>query len=82
MQVNEEQSRVTFDRLIRADRELGSAETISMPKSAEVVVAANAKGVFAPRTIFEINASAKECAAKLRIQCLAAMGVTSLRLED
>lgn len=71
MQINEEQSRVTFDRLIRADRSLGSAEAITMPKSAEVAVAPNAKGVFAARTILEINESACATAAKLR-QVLAA----------
>jgi hypothetical protein len=65
MQINEEQSIVTFDRLIRADRSLGSAEAITI-KSAEVAVAPNAKGVFAARTIMEINKSAKDTAAKLR----------------
>lgn len=66
MHINEEQSVVTFDRLIRADRSLGSAEAITMPKPAEVAVAPNAKGVFATKTLQEVHGSARTAAASLR----------------
>ena len=66
MQINEEQSFVTFDRLVRHDRDFGSAEAITMPKPAECAVAPNAEGVFATRTLQDIHDAAKGAAAKLR----------------
>ena len=66
MQIDEVQQRVTFDRLVRADRSLGSDEAITLLKPAEKAVALNAKGVFASRSISEINASAIRSARDLK----------------
>lgn len=66
MQINEEQSIVTFDRLVRADRSFGSAEAIKMPKPAECAVAPNAEGVFATKSLQDIHATAAGAAARLR----------------
>ena len=66
MHINEDQSFVTFDRLVSADRSFGSAEAIKLPKPAEVAVAPNAKGVFATKTLHEIHDSAKSAASNLR----------------
>ena len=65
MNVDETSGRITFDRLVSATRDLGSAEAITCA-SAEVAVAANAKGVFAHKTPIEIHTAAKTAAAKLR----------------
>lgn len=67
MQINEEQSTVTFDRLVRADRSFGSAEAIKMPKPAEPAIAPNAKGVSATKSLQEIHDTAAGVAAKLRV---------------
>jgi hypothetical protein len=66
MHINEEQSFVTFDRLVPADRDFGSSEAIKLAKPAERAVAPNAKGVFAARTLQEIHDGAQSVAAKLR----------------
>jgi hypothetical protein len=71
MRVDEERGMVTFDRLVRADRSLGSDEAITMHKPAEMAVAANAPGVFASRSIGDVHAAAKLAARNLRAALLA-----------
>lgn len=67
MHINEDQSFVTFDRLVSADRSFGSAEVIKLPKPAEPAVAPNAKGVFPTKTLQEIHAGASSAASTLRV---------------
>lgn len=71
MRIDEARGCVTFDRLVRADRSLGSDEAITMHKPAEKAVAVNAMGVFASRSLVEINASARTCGTELRKALLA-----------
>ncbi|MBN2907754.1 MAG: hypothetical protein JXJ18_13670 [Rhodobacteraceae bacterium] len=66
MKIDDSQGHITFDRLVRADRSLGSDEAITMPKPAEKAIAPNAKGVFKGRTLIEINKAAREAAEGLR----------------
>lgn len=71
MRIDEKNGLVTFDRLIRADRSLGSDEAITIEKPATKAVAANARGVFAQRTLGEIHAAAMRHSSSLRAELLA-----------
>lgn len=66
MQIDEKDGSVIFDHLVDVRRELGSEETISMPKPAVKAVASNAKGVFEDKSLTDINKNAVACGTKVR----------------
>ena len=62
MQINEE-TFVSFDRLVPANRSFGSIEAIKLPSERAAVP--NTEDGFAPKTLQEIHISAKTAATNL-----------------
>lgn len=65
MRIDDQEGFVVFDNLFSVTRDLGSDETITMQKPAKTPEQKNAKGVFADRTLLEINESAKTAAGRI-----------------
>lgn len=65
MRVDESEGNIVFDNLTSVERPFGSNEKITAAAPAEMAVACNAKGMFADKTIVEINNSAREFSESL-----------------